>query len=52
MTSLLKMVSQLIFQCLLVTNSFIGRMNSGKFPYKDASGYDLDSQTLVFKVKF
>jgi hypothetical protein len=52
MTLLLKMVSHSIFQYLLLTNSLTGHMNSGKFSYKDASGYDLDSQTLVFKVKF
>ena len=35
-------------------NDFItqsGAMNFGKFPYKDSSGYDLDNQVLVFKVK-
>ncbi len=26
-------------------------MKFGKFPYKDASGFSLDSQALVFKVK-
>ena len=26
-------------------------MNGGKFPYKDASGYNLDNQALVFQVQ-
>lgn len=26
-------------------------MNFGRFPYADASGYNLDNQALVFKVK-
>lgn len=26
-------------------------MNFGQYPYADASGYDLDNQALVFKVK-
>ncbi|KAJ5119790.1 secreted protein [Penicillium atrosanguineum] len=36
-------------------NDFItqdGYMNFGKFPYKDASGYNLDNQVLAFKVEF
>ncbi|KAJ5459999.1 uncharacterized protein N7458_001551 [Penicillium daleae] len=39
----------------LSDNDFItqdGHMNFGKFSYKDASGYNLDTQALVFKVKF
>ncbi|KAH8899550.1 3-phytase [Thozetella sp. PMI_491] len=38
----------------LSDNDFItqnGFMKFGKFPYKDASGYSLDSQALVFKIK-
>ena len=26
-------------------------MDGGKYPYKDASGYNLDNQALVFKVQ-
>lgn len=29
----------------------LGYMNFGKFPYKDASGFDIDNQALVFRVK-
>jgi hypothetical protein len=29
----------------------IGYTDSGKFQYRDASGFDLDTQVLVFKVK-
>ncbi|KAG8530771.1 uncharacterized protein KY384_004128 [Bacidia gigantensis] len=35
-------------------NDFItqnGYMNGGKYPYKDESGFDVDSQALVFRVK-
>ena len=35
-------------------NDFItqnGYMNRGKLPYADESGYNLDNQALVFKVK-
>ena len=35
-------------------NDFItqdGYMNGGNFKYKDASGYDLDNQALVFRIK-
>ncbi|KAI1610226.1 3-phytase [Exophiala viscosa] len=38
----------------LSDNDFItqnGFMDGGKFPYADASGYSLDNQVLVFKVK-
>ncbi|KAH0411448.1 3-phytase, partial [Aureobasidium melanogenum] len=38
----------------LSDNDFItqnGFMDGGKYPYKDASGYDLDNQALVFKVQ-
>lgn len=28
-----------------------GYMDGGNYRYKDASGYDLDNQALVFKVK-
>ena len=37
---------------ILVTNglSLLGFMNGGKLPYKDESGFDLNSQVLVFKV--
>jgi len=34
-------------------NDFItqdGAMNGGAFPYKDASGYNIDNQALVFKI--
>ncbi|KAI9847354.1 MAG: hypothetical protein M1837_002542 [Sclerophora amabilis] len=34
-------------------NDFItqdGYMNGGKYPYKDASGFDLDNQVLAFKI--
>jgi hypothetical protein len=34
----------------LADKSEIGYINSGKLPYKDESGFDLDSQVLVFKV--
>ncbi|KAJ5549158.1 secreted protein [Penicillium frequentans] len=36
-------------------NDFItqdGYMNGGKFQYEDSSGFNLDNQVLVFKVKF
>jgi hypothetical protein len=36
---------------LLLTHD-VGHMNFGKFSFKDASGYNLDNQALVFKVKF
>jgi hypothetical protein len=39
-------------RCLYVAKASIGYMNFGKFSYKDASGYNLDTQALVFKVKF
>ena len=29
----------------------IGYLNGGKFKFADASGYDLDNQALVFRVK-
>jgi hypothetical protein len=29
----------------------LGYMNFGQFPYKDASGFDLDNQALVFKLQ-
>lgn len=35
----------------LLTYRFIGYMNFGRFQYADASGYNLDNQALVFKVK-
>lgn len=38
----------------LSDNDFItqkGFMNGGKLPYSDESGYSLDSQALVFKVR-
>lgn len=38
----------------LSDNDFItqkGFMNGGKFPYSDGSGYSLDSQALVFKIR-
>ncbi|KAL8947897.1 MAG: hypothetical protein Q9222_005872 [Ikaeria aurantiellina] len=38
----------------LSDNDFVtqdGFMNFGKYPYKDASGFDLDNQALVFRVK-
>ncbi|KAI1387583.1 esterase-like activity of phytase-domain-containing protein [Hypoxylon trugodes] len=38
----------------LSDNDFItqnGFMNGGKFPYTDDSGYNLDSQALVFKIR-
>jgi hypothetical protein len=37
--------------CLL-TSSFLGAMNFGKLPYSDESGFDLDSQALVFRVEY
>lgn len=52
MTLSLRMVSHSIFWCLLTANFFLGHLNFGKFSYKDASGYILDTQALVFKVKF
>ncbi|EPS26785.1 hypothetical protein PDE_01724 [Penicillium oxalicum 114-2] len=39
----------------LSDNDFItqnGHMNSGKFSYKDGSGYNIDTQALVFRIKF
>jgi hypothetical protein len=35
----------------LDTDADIGYMDGGKYPYKDASGYNLDNQALVFKVQ-
>jgi hypothetical protein len=36
----------------MLTIPRIGRMNFGRFKYADESGYNLDSQALVFKVRF
>lgn len=38
----------------LSDNDFItqdGFMNGGRLPYADSSGYNLDSQALVFKIQ-
>lgn len=32
-------------------SEYTGYMDGGKYPYKDASGYKLDNQALVFKVQ-
>ncbi|KAJ5153102.1 uncharacterized protein N7482_009580 [Penicillium canariense] len=50
-----KQGEQEYFLFSLSDNDFItqnGHMNFGKFPYKDESGYNLDTQALVFKVRF
>jgi hypothetical protein len=33
-------------------NDPLGHLDFGKLDYKDASGYNLDTQVLVFKLKF
>jgi len=33
-------------------NTLVGYIHNGQIPYRDASGYNLDTQVLVFKVKF
>lgn len=33
------------------SNVFAGFLNFGQYPYKDASGFNLDNQALVFQVQ-
>ncbi|KAF7717010.1 Uncharacterized protein PECH_003175 [Penicillium ucsense] len=50
-----KQGEQEYFLFSLSDNDFItqnGRLNSGKLSYKDASGYNVDTQALVFKIQF
>lgn len=48
---LLKIMHMLSLAINPLTDFIIGYMNFGRFKYADASGYSLDNQGLVFKVK-
>lgn len=39
-------------QLVRFANDRAGYMDFGKYKYKDASGFNLDNQALVFKVQF